>query len=110
MAPLRRSSRRPIPLVIVSALGLVAFIYLTSLAFAHSWYPMACCHDHDCMPVEKAERLPDGSIRMRTGDIEVLVPKGFTQMPSQDNNMHMCVFRGRNGSWQPRCIFMPAGV
>ena len=109
MSALPRPAQRPHSLMISSGLALVALLFLTGLAFAHSWYPMACCHDHDCMRVDSAERQPDGSIRMRAGGIEVLVPKGFQQLPSQDNDIHVCVYRSRGG-WQPRCVFMPAGV
>ena len=90
-------------------LALAALLSLTGLAVAHSWYPAECCHDQDCMRVDKAERLSDGSIRMRAGSIEVLVPKGFLQQPSQDNDIHVCVYRGLTG-WEPQCVFMPAGT
>ena len=109
MAPLSCPAPRRHPRVISAVLGLATLLLLTGLAVAHSWYPLACCHDHDCMRVDTAERLADGSIRMRAGNIEVLVPRGFLQQPSQDNDIHMCVFRSRAG-WQPRCVFMPAGV
>jgi len=105
----RPVARRTIRLVFVCAGALLLLAWPVDGPRAHSWYPMACCQDHDCMRVDTAEHLADGSIMMHAGSIAVLVPKGFQQMPSQDNDMHVCVYRSVSG-WKPRCVFMPAGV
>jgi hypothetical protein len=79
-------------------------------AVAHDWYPLECCTGRDCTRVDRVERMPDGTMRMFVGAIEVIVPKGFTQRPSMDNDAHVCVRRKSDGSYAPRCVFMPAGV
>jgi hypothetical protein len=79
-------------------------------ASAHSWYPIECCSGRDCMKVDRVERTPDGGMLLITGNIQVQVPKGFTQRPSRDNDTHVCVRENGDGSYAPRCVFIPAGV
>jgi len=69
-------------------------VILVSLptALAHSWYPRHCCHDQDCRKVERIEKLPDGAMVMHAGSMHVLVPRGFFQQPSQDNDAHVCAY------------------
>jgi hypothetical protein len=79
-------------------------------ALAHSWYPIECCDGKDCMKVDRIERTADGGMWMYAGQLQVQVPKGFTQRPSRDNDSHVCVRKNGDGSYVPRCVFMPAGV
>ena len=77
---------------------------------AHSWYPLACCHDFDCMKVDRLEHRGDGSILMQVGAISVIVPAGFEALPSKDTDAHVCLYRDGSGTWKPRCVFLPAQV
>jgi hypothetical protein len=79
-------------------------------AYAHSWYPPRCCTGQDCKKVDRIDRLPDGGMIMYFGTFDVQVPAGFRQMPSQDADAHVCVYRNSIGRLVPRCVFMPAGV
>ena len=79
-------------------------------ATAHSWYPVECCSGRDCLRVDRVEPTTDGGMRMFAGNIQVQVPKGFTQRPSRDNDTHVCVRENGDGSYVPRCVFIPAGV
>jgi hypothetical protein len=93
------------------ALGLtVGLACGTGVSVAHDWYPLECCTGRDCMRVDNVDRLPDGTMRMQIGRIEVLVPKGFTQRPSLDNDTHVCLRKNGDGTYAPRCVFVPAGA
>lgn len=83
---------------------------LSANAFAHSWYPAECCDGRDCMRVDQVEPTLDGGMRLTAGDLQVQVPKGFTQRPSRDNDTHVCVRKNGDGSYVPRCVFVPSGV
>ena len=77
---------------------------------AHSWYPPECCTGQDCKKVDRIETLPDGTLLMHFSGQQVIVPRGFTQQPSQDADAHVCVYRTVTGRWAPRCVFVPAGA
>ncbi|MFO7298303.1 MAG: hypothetical protein DIU63_13320 [Proteobacteria bacterium] len=95
-------------------LRLGAFLVLATVPLtvstAHSWYPIECCSGRDCMRVDRVEHMPDGAMLMFAGNIRVRVPKGFTQRPSRDNDTHVCVRENGDGTYVPRCVFVPAGV
>ncbi len=91
--------------LVISTCGAVA-----TSAGAHSWYPVECCDGRDCFRVDRVEPTGDGGMRMTAGDVQVQVPKGFTQRPSQDSDHHVCVRKNGDGSLVPRCVFMPLGV
>ncbi len=76
-------------------------------AHAHLWYPKECCNEQDCFRATSVERLPDGSLRMRAGNIKVTVPPDFEKFPSQDNDAHVCVFSDLQGRYHARCVFLP---
>lgn len=82
----------------------------SSLLLAHSWYPPACCTGQDCRKVDRIDHLPDGGLLMHFGGQQVVVPRGFEQLPSQDADAHVCVYRNALGRWVPRCVFIPAGA
>jgi len=92
------------------ALALAITAVSATIAIAHSWYPVECCSGRDCMRVDRVEQMTDGGMRMFAGNIQVQVPKGFTQRPSRDNDTHVCVRENGDGSYAPRCVFIPAGV
>ncbi len=92
------------------ALALALAGVAATAATAHSWYPIECCSGKDCMKVDRIERTTDGGMRMFVGNMQVEVPKGFTQRPSRDNDTHVCVRANGDGSYAPRCVFIPAGV
>ena len=81
-----------------------------SAATAHSWYPVECCDGRDCMRVDRVEHAEDGGMRFSAGGMVIQIPKGFTQRPSRDNDTHVCVRKNGDGSFAPRCVFIPAGV
>ena len=83
---------------------------MTGDASAHSWYPVECCDGRDCMRVDLVEPTSDGGMRLTAGDVKVQIPKGFTQRPSRDNDTHVCVRKNGDGSFVPRCVFVPSGV
>ena len=56
------------------------------------------------------EYLADGSLVMHFSGQQVVVPRGFEQLPSQDTDAHVCVYRGATGRWVARCVFVPAGA
>ena len=103
----RRCFRFRPPNAIFAAITLAAAISGPSVLQAHSWYPAQCCTGQDCKKVDQLDYLPDGSILMHFGGQQVVVPRGFSMQPSQDLEAHVCVFRGSNGRWMPRCVFLP---
>jgi len=76
-------------------------------ARAHLWYPKACCNDQDCFRATRVEHLPDGSLRIHTDHLSVIVPPSYVSFPSLDNDAHVCVYRDIRGRYQPRCVFLP---
>lgn len=92
------------------ALAAAALVLPALPVLAHSWYPLACCHDFDCSKVDRLEHRGDGSMLMQVGAISVIVPAGFEALPSKDTDAHVCLYRDGSGAWKPRCVFLPAQV
>jgi hypothetical protein len=89
-------------------LGLVAAMLMASPVAAHDWYPRACCHDMDCAPVERAETLPDGSLRLTSRVGITDVPPSFPRQESPDGRMHICMARYSHfDGMRPVCFFVP---
>jgi hypothetical protein len=100
---------------------LLAFLLAATPAAAHDWYPMECCHEMDCAPVEHSEMVPTpatadpkggvatdpGAMIVRTKHGTVVVPGNFPRRESKDHRMHACMMPGANGQMQLICIFMP---
>ena len=88
----------------------VFFVLCIAVAHAHDWYPMECCHQMDCAPVDEASSsmlfqggvlsLAPMTIKTRHG--EVVVPPNFPARQSKDGRMHACIREGRLV-----CLFMP---
>jgi len=77
-------------------------------AVAHDWYPRECCRDVDCAPVELAESLPDGSLRLTSKVGTTVVPASFPRQSSPDQQMHICMIRYSHfDDMRPVCLFVP---
>src|SRR5262245_9040301 len=98
----------------------LAFLLAATPATAHDWYPLECCHDMDCAPVDHAEIVampataePRGiapaprALIVTTRHGTVLVPADFPRRESQDHRMHACMMPGADGQMRLICIFMP---
>ena len=99
---------------------LLAFLLAATPAAAHDWYPLECCHDMDCAPVEHTEIVPTpatadpkgagigpSAMIVTTKHGTVLVPANFPRRESKDHRMHACMLPGAGGQMQLICIFMP---
>jgi hypothetical protein len=103
---------------------LAVLLAATTPAAAHDWYPMECCHEMDCAPVDHAELVPtptkddgkDGqhfsppSMSVTTRHGTVIVPGDFPRRESKDHRMHACMMPGATGQMQLICIFMPPAM
>lgn len=96
--------------MVLACAVIVAACVVAREASSHSWYPMQCCHDKDCHPIdscEEIEDLPDGKVRWRG----MIFDKDRVH-PSQDAKCHVCIFEH---SWSPKdpptpmCIFTQQG-
>jgi hypothetical protein len=70
-----------------------AALLMTPAVAAHDWYPRECCHNLDCAPVDRADLLPDGSLRLTSKVGTTVVPPSFPRQQSQDYQMHICMAR-----------------
>jgi hypothetical protein len=103
---------------------LLAFLLAATPAAAHDWYPMECCHEMDCAPVDRAEIVPTPTQRdpkdgvaigpatmvVTTKHGTVVVPGDFPRRESKDHRMHACMMPGTGGQMQLICIFMPPAM
>jgi hypothetical protein len=89
----------------------IVLIALTAAASAHDWYPRECCHDVDCAPVERAEALADGVLRLTSRVGTTDVPSSFPRQPSPDGRMHICMVRYSHfDNMRPVCFFVPPAM
>jgi hypothetical protein len=104
---------------------LLAFLLAAATpAAAHDWYPMECCHEMDCAPVDHAEIVPrpiqgdpkgdandaPATMIVTTKHGTVMVPGNFPRRESKDHRMHACMMPGASGKMQLICIFMPPAM
>ncbi len=102
---------------------LLAFFLATTPAAAHDWYPLECCHQQDCAPVDRTEFVPTpataepqgmtpapGTMIVTTKHGTVVVPANFPRRESKDHRMHACMMPGSGGQMQLICIFMPPSM
>jgi hypothetical protein len=77
-------------------------------AAAHSWYPLECCHDQDCAPVDRVQSLPNlDGFYVTTALGSALVPATFPKRESKDGRMHVCLRKQPNGKMRVLCLFVP---
>jgi hypothetical protein len=99
---------------------LLAILLAATPAAAHDWYPLECCHDTDCAPVDKVEMVPTptatdpqaasvGPLAMlvTTKHGTALVPANFPRRESKDHRMHACMMPGQGDKMRLICIFLP---
>ncbi len=85
-----------------------AALLMTPAVAAHDWYPRECCHNLDCAPVDRAELLPDGSLRLTSKVGTTVVSPSFPRQQSQDYQMHICMARFSHlDIMHPICLFVP---
>jgi hypothetical protein len=90
------------------SLAFIAAMLMIPAAVAHDWYPRECCRDNDCAPVERAEALPDGSLRLTSRVGTTIVPVSFPRQASPDHQMHICMIRFSHfDDMRPVCFFVP---
>ncbi len=93
---------RPVLAVFAAAAALL----LSEPARGHSWYPERCCDENDCQQADWIHRMPDGTLILSRGAIEVRVPKSFPVEKSPDGKPHFCVWHS-GISYEARCVFLP---
>ena len=74
-----------------------------------SWYPIECCHGHDCRPVATIKSAPHGLWMTTVDGFTVLVGPGNQRRPSLDQRWHICMGPGDMDDIHPQifCIFEP---
>jgi hypothetical protein len=82
-------------------------------ARAHSWYPMECCSNHDCVPAHAILTDDHGGKIVVVGQTQIPIPDDFKVRSSPDGRIHVC-FRTVAGeqyggpNFLPICLFVPA--
>jgi hypothetical protein len=96
-------------MVLFAPILMAAFAALTetSPAYAHSWYPLECCAEGDCMAADRILPGRDGDRFVVAGRLRVWIPRGFVARTSADEKIHICIFRGEFNMPMPRCLFLP---
>jgi len=91
--------------------GIVAAVAIVAPVAAHEWYPPECCHGLDCAPVERAESLADGALRLTSKVGTTVVPASFPRQESPDDRVHICMARFSHfDAMRPVCLFVPREV
>jgi hypothetical protein len=99
---------------------LLAVLMAATPAAAHDWYPLECCHNMDCAPVDRVEIVPtptaaDGqgvsvaptAMMVTTRHGTALVPASFPRRESKDHRMHACMLPSEGGRMRLICLFLP---
>lgn len=76
-------------------------------AGAHDWYPIECCHDLDCAPVEHVERPGGDELVVTSRNGTGVVPKDMQRRQSRDHRMHVCMQPSGDGRMRVICVFVP---
>lgn len=88
---------------------LAVFALSASPAAAHSWYPMKCCSQQDCQPIDESEvsMTPRGWKVEATG--EVIQFGDRREHYSPDGEFHRCSRAFINSDNEDRtiCLFVP---
>jgi hypothetical protein len=71
------------------------------LLLVHSWYPLDCCADRDCHPIDCKQfvSFDDGTVAYHGW----MIPKSRIRT-SQDNDCHICVSKSLGSV---NCVFFP---
>ena len=87
-------------------LFIVAVLAVAVPALAHSWYPLTCCGNMDCLLVACDQLVETGSgwLYIPTGNLF----KREQVQPSQDRNCHVCL--GLGGDHRSICAFIVPNV
>ncbi len=72
------------------------------IAMAHSWYPPECCHNQDCAPITRMDRLPNGDYSYVTPHGAAVISANTSVRDSKDHRIHACIRFGRLV-----CLFFP---
>ena len=87
----------------MKALVAAILLVLSSSAFAHEWYPPACCSDRDCRALTAADL--DENVRPAANG-QWFLPKWNVTVPhtgySPDGQFHLC-----ESSFRFYCLFIP---
>lgn len=78
-------------------------------ANAHSWYPLSCCSNQDCQPIDASEirSTPVGWLVEPTGEV---IPYGDRrELISEDGGYHRCSRHFVDPGVRDRtiCLFVP---
>lgn len=93
-------------------LGLAIYLAGLAIAIAHSWYPLSCCSEKDCFPVEESDvKVTREGYRLKDG---TLIPYSAAR-PSPDGLYHVCRYQDGKGALirlegQPACFWAPMGA
>lgn len=75
---------------------------------AHSWYPLECCHEMDCAPVDQVQSAPELDGVIVTSKVgTALIPATFPKRTSKDHRMHVCLTKDAAGQTKLLCVFLP---
>lgn len=91
----------------LAAKAVVALLCSAMSAQAHDWYPLECCHQFDCAPVDQAVAAGDDLV-VTTKIGTAPVPPNMERRQSKDHRVHACI-APRDGKMSVICIFMPPG-
>jgi len=72
----------------------------------HSWYPMECYSNHDCMAADGIVKDSNGDRIVVVGDRRIWIASGFAARPSHDNQIRIC-FREGEYDFKAHCLFLP---
>ena len=76
-------------------------------ASAHDWYPVECCQELDCSPVEVSSVLSteEGWLIVESGELIGFGDKRLKQSP--DTRFHICLESFWEVRSATRCLFIP---
>lgn len=75
-----------------------------SKARAHDWYPIECCHQMDCAPIDRIERF-EGSLIVTSKHGTAIVPDVLPRRESKDSRSHVCMRPAQDGAMRVICYF-----
>jgi len=95
----------------VLAIVFASFLLSAAPAFAHDWYPVECCTQHDCAPAETVVGRDDGSYLLTAQGMSIVIPAGYPHWRSSpDGRIHVCLRKLPSGSASLVCAFRGAGL